>query len=213
MHESWRAKQKFDSRVIDRARPQVRILASKFPRFGGWGESNGRIMGLGAPANYVVQAAWNYGSHRTIFAADIPTGRYDFISSLPAGNREALQQQIKKQFGLAGRIEAVETNVLFLKVKSQNAPGLVPGTVPGGGMSAGSGYFQCDGEPISILAGVLESSRGVPVIDQTGLTNAFNINLKWHKDSDLKQVLGDKLGLELVPGQAPVEFLIVDKAN
>ena len=211
--DSWRAKPNFDSRTLDHARPQVKILPTKFPRFGGWGEGDGRIMGLGAPVNYVVQAAWNYGSHRTVFSTDIPKGRYDFIANLPSGNREALQQQIKKQFGLTGRIETIDTNVLLLKVKFQNAPGLVASTSQLGGMSSSGKTFQCEGLTISTVAGFLESTFGVPVIDQTGLTGAFDITLKWRDDNDLKQVLASKLGLELVPGQAPVQMLVVDKVN
>lgn len=209
--DSWRVKPNFDSRTLDRARPQVRIVATKFPHFGGWGEGDGKIMGLGAPINYVVQASWDYGSHRTVFSTDIPQGRYDFIASLRSGNREALRQQIKKQFGLVGRIETVETNVLLLKVKFTNAPGLVASAGQLGGMSSSGKTFQCEGLTISTLAGFLESTFGVPVVDQTGLTGAYDISLKWRDDNDLKQKLTDKLGLELVPGQAPVDMLVVDK--
>lgn len=213
--DAWRAKPNFDSRMIDRAGPQVTILPTKFARFGGFGEANGKIMGLGAPVNYVVEAAWDYGAHRMVFSTEVPPGRYDFIASLPSGNPEALREEIKKKFGLMGHVETVETNVLFLEVTSQSAPGLVRSTGAGGGtsMSTGRRTFKCEGASIRTLAGSLESIFGTPVIDQTGLTDRYDISLKWHDENDLKQVLASQLGLELVPGQAPLQMLIVDKAQ
>jgi uncharacterized protein (TIGR03435 family) len=58
----------------------------------------------------------------------------------------------------------------------------------------------------------------MPIIDQTGLTQNFHIDLKWEelgkqRDPDhdaLKQALLDQLGLELVPSNMPVEMLVVE---
>jgi uncharacterized protein (TIGR03435 family) len=180
-------------------------------------------MGLGAPLRYVVQASWNYGANRTIFPADLPPvsfaattkDRYDFIASLPSNNREMLRQEIEKQFGLVGHIETVETNVLLLKVKFQNARDLVPSTKQEGGMQERDGFFECDGEPISLLSGILEARFGTPVVNQTGLIGNFDIKIKWRKNdlNDLKQVLLNQLGLELIPGREPIEMLVVEKAQ
>ena len=40
--DSWRVP-RFDSKVLDRAKPQVRILPAKFRQRGGWGMSAGRL--------------------------------------------------------------------------------------------------------------------------------------------------------------------------
>ena len=78
--------------------------------------------------------------------------------------------------------------------------------------------------PISLLAGFIESEVKIPVIDQTKLTqltNSFNIQLHLsllgsHVDDPqhekVKQALSEA-GLELVPGTAPVEFLVVEKVK
>jgi uncharacterized protein (TIGR03435 family) len=67
---------------------------------------------------------------------------------------------------------------------------------------------------------LLESYFILPVIDQTGLTNRYDINLTWnqsdHKRSNpdgLKQALLDQLGLELVLTNMPIEMLVVEKVN
>jgi uncharacterized protein (TIGR03435 family) len=216
-YDAWRAKPNFDSRSIDKAPPQVRIVATKFPQFGGYGwngsGNKSKIMGLGAPVNYIVDAAYGFGDNRTIFSQACPTDRYDFIASLPAGNTEALQREVKKQFGLVGHTEMIETNVLLLKVQTPNAPGLVPSKTRYGGMSAGLDFYQGQNLYMSSLAGCLESRFSVPVIDQTGLKKSYDIKLKWHGDDDLKQKLLDQLGLVLVPSTMPIEMLVVDKAD
>jgi uncharacterized protein (TIGR03435 family) len=216
--DSWRVQQNFDSRILDRSKPQVRIVATKFPQFGGfgWNGDEKKIMGLGAPVNYIVEAAWNFGAHRIVFTTDVPTGNYDFIASLPSGNAEALRQEIREHFGLIGQVETIETNVLFLEVSSPNASGLKHSDEQYGSMSAGNGNFKCDGEPISTLAGdLLEGSFDIPVIDRTGLTGNFNINLKWKPGNldNLKQEVANQLGLILVPGKAPIKMLVVEKAQ
>jgi uncharacterized protein (TIGR03435 family) len=63
----------------------------------------------------------------------------------------------------------------------------------------------------------LEYYFGVPIIDQTGFTQNFSMDLRWkevggHLNPDgLKQALLDRLGLELVPTNMPVEMLVMEK--
>jgi uncharacterized protein (TIGR03435 family) len=67
------------------------------------------------------------------------------------------------------------------------------------------------------LSDFLEGQLKIPVMDQTRLTNHFDIDLKWERNDPqhekLKQGLIDQLGLELVPGTAPIEMLVVEKAK
>ena len=54
---------------------------------------------------------------------------------------------------------------------------------------------------------------GLPVIDRTALTGAYDMQLHWERENleSLKQALKDQLGLELVPGTAPVEMLVLER--
>ena len=106
-------------------------------------------MGLDAPVNDIVGAAYDYGSSRIIFSTELPSDRYDFIASLPSGNTEALRQEIKKQFGLVGRIEMVETNVLLLEVKFPDAPDLAH-SLKQYGRSCGNGTINATVNPFQV---------------------------------------------------------------
>ena len=117
----------------------------------------------------------------------------------------------------------METNVLLLKVKTPNAPGLSPTTKkePAHEMFGTTSYGVVD-KPITNLVNVLEAQSRIPVVDQTGLTGHFDFALKWSEPAgrqslglsdSLSQVLTSELGLELVPGTAPVEMLVVERAK
>jgi RNA polymerase sigma factor (sigma-70 family) len=57
---------------------------------------------------------------RIIMNAKDDGKRYDFLSNLPNGSDVAMQQAIKRKFGLVARFETIETNVLVLKFKPEN---------------------------------------------------------------------------------------------
>jgi uncharacterized protein (TIGR03435 family) len=219
--ESWRVRP-FDSRVLDRMSPQVEILPAKLPRGGGWGNGmHGKMMGTGVGVETIVQTAYGFWySARTIVSTELPENTYfDFVASLPGGNAEALQQEIKKQFGVVARREIIETNVLLLTVKNSNAQGLRPNKTRDKSSQTRMqpGQFSCVNTPISDLTANLESLLQIPVLDQTGVANKFDIDLKWNRNdpqhNSLKQALTDQLGLELVPSREPIEMLVVEKVK
>ena len=223
--DSWRVRY-FDSSVLDRATPQVRIVRAKFPQGSGYGGNGDAWMGNGTPVDAILMTAYAKSPWRTIYQVALPTNNYDFIAKLPKGSKPqdvsgALQQEIKRQFGLTGRLETRETDVLLLSVKNPDTGGLRPSTTQRGGSSSfTTGQLVCVNQPLRTLAGHLESYFKVPVIDKTGLTGNFDIDLKWnerdwqHRNPDpLKQALVAQLGLELVPSREPVEMLVVEKTR
>jgi uncharacterized protein (TIGR03435 family) len=213
----------------DRAPLLVKILPTKFPdsvdalNVGSRGDN---WVGVGEPVLEIARVAYGWRPGRILFADPQPKERYDFISTLPQGTGPALQAELKKKLGFVGHPEMRDMDVLVLKVRRQNAPGRRP---PTNGHSDGStrGHYFCDNSPISSDSGwypgmtrFLENYFGTPVIDQTGLTQNFHIDLKWDErfkgDPDheaLKDALLDQLGLELVPSNMPIKMLVVEKVK
>ena len=181
---------------------------------------DGRALGINQPVKSILQRAYDAASpYRIVLNTELPAEKYDFLSNLPTGSREALQLALKKKFGVTGRFETRDTDVLLLKVKRSFAPGLRPSTTADSRMSAGGGQIWFTGQSLAGLIPNLEEVFEVPIIDQTGLTGRYDVKLKWHESNsghtnpeDLKQALLDQLGLELVPGRESIEMLIVEKA-
>ena len=217
----WQVKNA-DSRLLDRVPPQVKIVPTIFSPSEGWTGNNGKLLGMGKSINDLLAIANNTSKYRMVFPPKLPEDHYDFIANLPAGNDAALRREIERKFNLTvGRTEERETDVLLLTIKYKNARGLRPGTNQRSRSSnKGAGYYDSVDTPLSYLAGFLEYYFEIPVVDRTGLDGRFDINIQWpekdweHRNPDaLKQVLLDKLGLELVPGREELEMLVVEKVK
>jgi uncharacterized protein (TIGR03435 family) len=136
-----------------------------------------------------------------------------------------LQAEIKKQFGLVGRVETQDTDVQILKTSQTAAPGLKISRRPGPQINLGEGRVRLRGYKMSDSSGydlvhLLASMCNQPVVDETGLTNAYDIDLVW--DSGLsgdallqafRTKMHDQLGLDLVPASRPMQMLVVEKEN
>ncbi len=216
----------FARSVLDRQPPEVRILSSKFTSFAGGQSGDGesaKLMGTGVTARDVVAAAYGFQSARTILSTKLPEGRFDFIASLANGNYEALQREVKRKFGVIGKVETREVDVWILTVKSPNAPGLKQRTRPSPNdymLWRDSGIrLEFQDRPLGDLASETEALANIPVINKTGLTNHFDFVLNC-KETDMENQKLDsvnqaleQLGLGLVPGREPITMLVVEKVK
>ena len=220
----WQGKT-IDDNLLDRMPPQVRILPAKYPRVGvGWGGRHGKLIGLGVDAKSLIQAAYSgtYGTkHRTriVPLTALPPGRFDFIACLPDGNSAALQQAIRRQFGVVAKMETLETDVLVLTVSSLNAPGLRASQQPVQAGYIHPGALKLRGADMDSLRMELEDYCQMPVLDRTGLAGRFDITATWEETGGkgaseaLKSALLDQLGLQLAPGREPLPLLVVRPAE
>jgi uncharacterized protein (TIGR03435 family) len=211
---------------VAQAPPQVKILPAKFQNVQNSlkGSPDGlKWVGLGVPVQVIAWVAYDCRPARVAFDTPRPAERYDFITSLPQGSLESLQQELKKTLGFTGRRETRETDVWLLKVRTPNAPGLKPATLGGTQNWRQVGRYYCDDVPLAStnralqgLSGFLEQVLNRPVIDQTGLTQNFNIDLHWdarqpRQREVIQQAVLDQLGLEVVASREQVELLVVEK--
>ena len=223
---SWQLLKRIDPSVLDQEPPQVRILRQKNPASSvGWGGApTKKLLGLGVDCKTLIQAAYanTYGTKhltRIVPLVELPPGRFDFIASLPSGNPEALQREIKRQFGLVAKMETRDTEVLLMTVKSPQAPGLKPNQRSDGRGGLRLGRLDFSGVPMGFLRLDLEDYFQMPVLDRTGLTGNFDMQARWNEvvrqgnPDGLKAALSDQLGLELVPTIQPLEMLVVEKVR
>ncbi|HSY18612.1 MAG TPA: TIGR03435 family protein [Candidatus Acidoferrales bacterium] len=208
--------QKYDLFVTDQLPPQVKILPSPPARqtlnIHTWGSRNGKILGLGQSIAGMMMAAYDVHPGQLIISTPLPAGEYDFISNLPRNQPEALQQELKRKFKLVGRRELIETNVLFLKIRTPKLLARLQRAGFGHSSYAEEpGSFMSHEQSLWALVDYLRRDLGILVVDQTRMSGDYNIDLEWDSTPEgLKRELLDKLGLELVPSHEPVEFLIVE---
>jgi hypothetical protein len=192
-----------------------------------WRSTGFKWGGIRVSVREILRAAYRAAPGRVIFPAGEPQEKYDFISTLSYGTEEALQRELKKTLGFVGRWEPRDTDVLALKVRNPDAAGLeFAFWIPDEFGDLDHGHIHCFGEKLSWtppmppwgLTKYLEMVFQMPVVDETGLPESYNIDLRWKVKADqqanqdtIKQALLDQLGLELVPTNMPLEMLVVER--
>jgi uncharacterized protein (TIGR03435 family) len=148
---------------------------------------------------------------RSQFPNDLPREHFDFLFTMPRDVHEVLRNELETKIGLTAHRENLDADALLLKLadsktwerhinqKNQDA---------------------MQKETIDDFIPYLERMIGKPVVNQTGLTEKYNLlQIQWQtrageseKDAFV-HALSDQLGLELVPTNMPIEMLVVEKAK
>ncbi len=221
-HNSWQVLPA-NRDALYKAAPQVKILPTRYPKASGNSVgANDHVLGISMNAEAIIFQAYGVNEFRTIISTELPQGKYDYIANLREGSGKALQQEIRKRFGIAGHFEPHPKDIFILKAKDVSALKLTRRVDDS--EKAGmwfEGQFKWGGQPTGQLANWLERYFKVPVVDQTGMTNLgdYNFDLNWNeqdmmrRDSEkLKRAL-NQVGFELIATNQPIEMLIVEKAK
>jgi uncharacterized protein (TIGR03435 family) len=178
---------------------------------------------LGTSVLAILSSCHSINSVRIITNCSLPEGTYDYVLKIPAKKddlaRRWLQQAVETTFGLTAKREIRELDVYVLTAPDPGAPKLSP-TVSTGGSSSSSAPGSMRGVNVSVgsLTWTLESALKRPVLDETKLTNRYDLELKWEakglepaSTEAVAKAIREQLGLELSAGKRPVEVLLVDK--
>jgi uncharacterized protein (TIGR03435 family) len=94
-----------------------------------------------------------------------------------------------------------------------------PSDMPSGGTSWGRGQIAVHGEPMENFAFCLSDTLGRTVLDKTGLSAKYGIDLKWTPDelqgtpesgASIFTAIQEQLGLKLESTRGPVQTFVVD---
>ncbi len=222
-YQIWSHITEADQQHLHAAPPVVSIRATKSdPRFGtAWISDGSKQMAFNKSIGRLLQNAYQVREPRIIFSGKKPEGRFDYIDSVPDHQLEALQAAIRKKFGLTGRREMRDTDVLRLKVANANAPGFHRAASPRSPNlnNTAAGLFKIRNETMANVTHSLEMYLRTPVIDETGLTGRFDASLRWdatEQDYDpegMKEAILNQLGFELIPDHQVIEVLVVEKVK
>jgi DNA-directed RNA polymerase specialized sigma subunit len=98
-----------DSRSMDKleqAPPNLIVRATHYPDQGhGFSTRTGKSVFVGATMQHLIAWAYGVSLSREILPPSVPTGGFDYLATLPSHQTDALQEELKKQFGLVARRE------------------------------------------------------------------------------------------------------------
>lgn len=188
--------------------------------------ADGRALGINFSAEDMLRWAYSpdggtaeFSATRTVIDTELLTNRYDFLSNLPNGSRLAFQHEIRRKFGLVGKFETINTNILVLETRFPDRD-LSPSERKEssvGSLNTGNGWISGTNATMDQLAKALENYLATPVINETGLKRNFDFGFGWDDvtegHSGVKQALINQVGLELVPTNMPIEMLVIEKAK
>jgi len=193
------------------------------------GVRNGRLFAENVTLKWILMAAYGMSASRVIGPEWLDADRYDLSGKSPEGvpDTEAkpmLQALLRDRFKLEAHSEQREMPVYELLVakggvKMPIYPAKDPPEVA---HAPGAQMIMWTGAKMDGLASSLANVAGGPVIDKTGLTTRYNVNLVYaplmprpdgmQVDApDLFTAMHDQLGLRLQSARAKVEVIVVDR--
>ena len=111
------------------------------------------------------------------------------------------------------------------QIAAARAPGTARGSIQQCGRRVGPGYMATFGMSLKDFAAALSASAGRFVIDATGLTDRFDLELKWNPEpgttdagapadgASLFTAVQEQLGLRLEARRAPLNVFVLETAE
>ncbi len=195
------------------------VIAPSEARSGGtrFQPGSGKITGDGVHRNNLIQVAYDM-PHTRIVNRLSPWSREDPVWKVsvlaPAGDddlaRRMLARSIEVKFQFRAGFEDREADV-FVLTQVDGAEVWAESTAPAADQRAMSygGGIQHVGQPLDKARGWFENMLQMPVIDETGLTGSYDIEMDW-VDGDTFNTELARIGLQLTAARRPVTYLTVD---
>jgi uncharacterized protein (TIGR03435 family) len=181
----------------------------------------GRLKYTNATMHQILQIAWGVTAPQITGPSWIDSDRYDVDAKSPDGVPDTevkpmLQALLKERFALDAHIEMRES-ALYNPVVMKDGP-----KHPDSAVRIPGAQGRMVGGRIDGLTSALSGVTGRPVFNKTGLAGAFDYAVQWaavdHSNEpdgvpDIFGAVQQQLGLKLESAKAPVETLVVDRAD
>jgi uncharacterized protein (TIGR03435 family) len=188
--------------------------------------SPGRFVGIRVNLRECVEEAYELKDYQ-ISGPDWVSSNdriYDIEAKAPPETgrqqmRLMLQTLLKERFHLKLHRETRVLPVYLLEI-AKNGPRLHASTDPAGSLwsRGGSGSVHVNGDSATMkgLADGLSRDLDRPVLDNTGISGTYRIDLQWAREGDGPSAFAaieEQLGLKLQASKAPFDVLVIDHAE
>jgi len=208
-------------------------------------DPGGRLQAIGAPVLWLIAGA--YGDARGALRVEQIVGappwlrseRYDITAQTPAlasaqaggfiAARPFLRSLLEDRFQLRTHRDTRELPVYALVRTGKNGelgPGLSRSNVDCEKEAAKCGFgggpigrIKADALTSDLLMQLLATASGRIVVDRTGLTGPFVVDLEWSQDQSVSDkpsiftAVQEQLGLKLEATRGPVDVLVIDQVE
>jgi uncharacterized protein (TIGR03435 family) len=186
----------------------------------------GHVTFTGATLQALIRRAYDVKNYQISGPDWINTDRYEISAKFPAkyGVDQIvvmLQNLLADRFKLTIRRDTKEMPVYALVLGKGGLKNARETEIGPGGTSLNRGKLTATKINMARLAETLSGQVDRPVIDMTGLTAIYDLTLEWAPDQtaasengpDIYTALQQQLGLRLEPRKAPMEVLVVERAE
>jgi uncharacterized protein (TIGR03435 family) len=150
-----------------------------------------RTVGRDASLRQIIADAYDCDPAQVIMPADAPQGHFDFLVTKPGHVRDRLKNIIQSRFHYIAHSESQNTNVFVLRVSDPALPGLAPSADDqDSGLSYKDGKLYFKHQTVGRIVDGIAQGLDKPVLDQTGLTNAYDFSVAWNADTSKKMENG-----------------------
>jgi uncharacterized protein (TIGR03435 family) len=183
------------------------------------------VMGRNAPLRDVMAVGYDWDRSRMLLPPNASTARFDFLMTGTSNQLTRFQTVVRRELGYVAQKASRDTDVLALKIANPALPALTISPTDGPGrVNYRNQKLYFTHLPPRVLINSFGRFFDKPMVDKTGLTNSYDFTIDWNSEADqsyqagtltrekLEQVIGT-LGFKLQPDTAPLEMLIVKKAN
>lgn len=184
------------------------------------------------PESRIIDApAWTTSQFYDIEAKSTDDALNQSLHALPSDQAKPIklamvQSLLADRFGLKTHREQRVLPIYEL-IAAKDGQKLTPSKSGGLTINDGRDHFNGQGITMPLLAQELAQYAGRVIIDKTGITGRFDIDLRWQPDDappvrlngeetslpSLFTAMQEQLGLRLEPAKGPVDVLVIDDVH
>lgn len=174
-----------------------------------------RWIALGVEPPQAVSVAWGIPTTRILGPQDLMDFRYDFVFTgldEEETRKSVMQSLILEALDLEARRESREVDAWILSRLSGEELGFPASDGFAGGSRAEPGHLSLVNAELARVSRMLEFLLDRPVIDETGVSGSYDVELEWKPDdlASLRAAL-EEAGLNLEEATREVEFLVLEE--